>query len=111
MAAGEAALPGVREQPIPIPTGRIFPSKASSGRHPENQLPGRIAQERGFSSCCGGRKTSWLVNTRHWIPKETECFIYLWTGDVYVLALLTLLKLFPNSESLLHPCHHDKPVL
>ena len=60
-----------------------------------SQLPGRMAQERGFSQLLWGKKTSWPVNAGHRIPKKTDCFVYLWMGNVSVPDLLTLLKLFP----------------
>lgn len=84
--------------PLPAPPGRTFPASASSGRSPVRKpTPGRTEDGPGawFIQLLRGRKASWPVNTGHWVPKETECFLYLWMSDVSVPASLTLLGLFP----------------
>lgn len=93
---GETALPRVPELPIPVPPGRTFPGRVSSGRLLVREPTARKdGPEAWFFQLLQGKKTSWPVNTGLWIPKKTECFVYQWMGNVSVPDLLTLLKLFP----------------
>ena len=91
--------------PTPTPFGCTFPASASSGRLPVcESTPGRVdGPGAWFFQLLRGRKASCPVNTGHWIPKKTVCFICLWMSGVSVPASLTLLKLFPPIGTLPHP--------
>lgn len=89
-------MPRVPELPIPAPPGCTFPARAGSGRlHVHEPTARKNGPGAWFFQLRRGKKTSWPVNTGHWIPKKTDCCVYLWMRNVSVPDLLTLLKLFP----------------